>query len=216
MDFGAIFDWDGVIVDSSSYHRESWERLAVQEGRALPQGYFAQGFGLRNETIIPTVLRWTDDAKEIAEIAARKEAIYRALISERSISPLPGVREFLALLRRHGVPCAIGSSTPRLNITCALSMIGIGDAFSVIVAAEEVTRGKPDPEVFLLAARGLNRAPERCVVFEDAVAGIAAARAGNMKVVAVATTSPASNLQDADLVVARLDELTVTRIAGLF
>lgn len=216
MDFGAIFDWDGVIVDSSSYHRESWERLAAQEGRVLPEGYFERGFGLRNETIIPTILRWSDDVRESAEIAERKEALYREIICQRGIAPLPGVREFLAMLRNHGIPCAIGSSTPRLNITCALDMLKLEDSFSAIIAAEEVTRGKPDPEVFLLAARRLNRAPERCVVFEDAVAGIAAARAGNMKVVAIATTSPASRLRHADLVVARLDELDIARTAGLF
>lgn len=216
MDFGAIFDWDGVIIDSSFAHRESWERLAAQERRRLPAGYFEQGFGLRNETIIPTILRWTDDAQEIAEIAERKETLYREIICERGIEPLPGVREFLGMLRAHEIPCAIGSSTPRLNIACALTMIKVAEFFSVIVAAEDVSRGKPDPQVFLLAARRLNLSPERCVVFEDALVGIDAARAGNMKVVAVATTTCASNLSHADLVVDRLDELAVVRIAGLF
>jgi beta-phosphoglucomutase family hydrolase len=216
MEFGAIFDWDGVIIDSSCAHRESWELLAVHEGRVLPQGYFERGFGLRNESIIPKILGWTDDAREIAEIAERKEALYREIISARGIEPLPGVRGFLHMLREHGIPCAIGSSTPLLNITCALGMCKIEGTFSAIVAAEDVSRGKPDPEVFLLAARRLDVVPERCIVFEDALAGIAAARAGNMKVVAVTTTTPASRLSHADLVVARLDTLTVARITGLF
>jgi beta-phosphoglucomutase family hydrolase len=216
MEFAAIFDWDGVIIDSSCAHRESWERLAEHEVRVLPQGYFERGFGLRNETIIPKILGWTDDAREIAEIAERKEALYREIISTRGIEPLPGVRGFLHMLREHGIPCAIGSSTPRLNITCALGMSKIEDTFSAIVAAEDVSRGKPDPEVFLLAARRLDVVPERCIVFEDALAGIAAARAGKMKVVAVTTTTPASRLSHADLVVERLDTLTVARITGLF
>ena len=213
--FAAIFDWDGVIIDSSRIHGESWEILADREKKQLPDDYFAKSFGMRNDTIIPEILRWTEDEKEIRRLSDLKEAVYRELIVKRGLSPLPGVKTFLALLRGGSIPCALGSSTPRLNIATALKLLGLEDYFQVIVAAEDVKRGKPDPHVFLLAAQQLAVPPERCVVFEDALVGVEAARAGGMKVVAVATTSPASALMRADRVVDRLDELMLRDLEEL-
>jgi len=214
--FAAIFDWDGIIIDSSRIHGESWAILAARENKYLPHDYFAKSFGMRNDTIIPKILRWTDDEDEIRRLSDLKEATYRELLAERSIAPLPGVKAFLTMLRSGGIPCAIGSSTPRLNIAAALAPLGFADCFRVIVAAEDVTRGKPDPHVFLLAAQQLGVAPERCVVFEDALVGVEAALAGGMKVVAVTTTSPAAALKSADRVVDRLDELSMREIERLF
>lgn len=216
MTFGAIFDWDGVIIDSSRYHEESWELLAKQENRALPQGYFAQAFGKRNETIIPEVLGWTREKQEITRLADRKEKMYRGLISNRGIAALPGVKPFLEMLRVHKIPCCVGSSTPRLNITLVLKQLGFNRYFQDIVAAEDVSRGKPDPEVFLKAARTLQVSPEQCIVFEDALVGIRAAKAGGMKVVAVSTTHPFSELREADLVTDRLDQLSMAQMRRLF
>ena len=214
--WGALFDWDGVIIDSSSHHEESWERLASELGRVLPADHFKKGFGRKNEFIIPELLGWTRDAAEIARISLRKEALYREVVAERGLDPLPGVRTWLERLRDAGVPCAIGSSTHRANIDLSLGMVGLAEFFSAIVTAEDVSHGKPDPEVFLTAAARLDRAPERCVVFEDAHVGIEAARAGGMRVVGVATTHPASELTAADRAVHRLDELTPADLAAWF
>ena len=214
--WGAIFDWDGVIIDSSGYHERSWAILADEEGLSLPEGHFKRSFGMRNETAIPHVLGWTSDPREISRLADRKEEIYRELIAERGILPLPGVTEWLAALRGAGVPCAVASSTPRLNIEVVLERIGLEDRFSAILAAEDVERGKPDPQVFLLAAQRIAVPPRRCVVFEDAHVGIEAARAAGMKVVGVSTTHRAQSLRGADRVVQRLDELTVQEVAGWF
>jgi beta-phosphoglucomutase family hydrolase len=207
--FAALFDWDGVIIDSSRIHGESWEVLAEREKKQLPEDYFTKSFGMRNDTIIPDVLRWAEEENEIRRLSDLKEAIYREIIVERGLAPLPGVKAFLTRLRAGNIPCAIGSSTPRLNIATALKMLGFEDYFRVIVAAEDVSRGKPDPHVFLFAAQQLAVSPERCVVFEDALVGVEAALAGGMKVVAVATTSPAVALRNADRVVDRLDELSL-------
>jgi len=128
---------------------------------------------------------------------------------------LPGVREFLTTLQAAAVPCAIGSSTERENIDTILALVRLGDFFRLIVSADDVTAGKPDPQVFLLAARGLDLPAARCVVFEDAVVGLEAARAGGMKSVGVATTHSAEKLAGADRVVRRLDELTVEDLAEL-
>jgi HAD superfamily hydrolase (TIGR01509 family) len=182
----------------------------------LPENYFKESFGKRNETIISDILKWSEDKEEIHRIARAKEEIFRSIILKRGLSPLPGVSDFLTMLRREMVPCAVGSSTPYLNISTALEILDFHDCFQAIVAAEDVTVGKPDPQVFLLAAQKLNVPPGCCVVFEDALAGIAAARAGGMKVVAVATANRASELIEADLVVQRLDELSIDSLKKLF
>ena len=216
-DWGAIFDWDGVIIDSSWHHEESWERLAREIGKPLPEGHFLKGFGRKNEYIIPEILDWSHDATEITRISMRKEALYREVVAERGIDPLPGVRTWLDRLRDAGVPCAIGSSTHRANIDLSLGLIGLRDVFGHIVSAEDVTRGKPDPQVFLTAATRIARTPDRCVVFEDAFVGLAAARAGGMKCVAVATSNPPEQLRPAaDRVVHRLDELDPDELAAWF
>ena len=214
--WGALFDWDGVIIDSSSHHEESWERLARELAKPLPPDHFTKGFGRKNEFIIPSLLGWTRDPAEIRRISLRKEALYREVVAERGLSALPGVRTWLERLRDVGVPCAIGSSTHRANIDLSLGLIGLAEFFSGIVTAEDVSHGKPDPEVFLLAAARIARPPERCVVFEDAHVGIAAARAGGMRVIGVATTHPASELTTTDLAVQRLDELQPATLAAWF
>jgi HAD superfamily hydrolase (TIGR01509 family) len=214
--WGALFDWDGVIIDSSSSHKESWERLANETGLPLPEGHFKKGFGRKNEFIIPHLLEWTNDVAEIERLSLRKEALYREVIAERGLDPLPGVRVWLERLREAGVPCAIGSSTHRANIDLSLGIIGLGEFFAGIVCGDDVSQGKPHPEVFLKAAARMGRPPARCVVFEDAFVGIEAARAGGMKVVAVATTHPLAELTAADLAVSRLDELVPAMLARWF
>ncbi len=212
---GAIFDWDGVIIDSSAHHEESWERLAREISKPLPEGHFKRGFGMKNEVIIPELLHWTDDPAEISRLSQRKEELYREVVAERGVYPLPGVNDLLCALREAGIPRAIGSSTHRLNIETALQRIGIANLFDAIVSAEDVTRGKPDPQVFLECARRIGRPPESCVVFEDAFVGIEAARRGGMKVIAVATTNPLNALTMADAAVASLSEVGVAMLARL-
>lgn len=213
---GVLFDWDGVIIDSSHQHEASWERLAEEEALPLPVDHFVKGFGRKNEWIIPELLQWTREPAEIARLSLRKEALYRQIVVERGLEALPGVPVFLQRLREGGVPFCIGSSTHRENITTVLRVVGLEGWFDGIVTAEDVTHGKPHPDVFLKAAARINRPPRHCVVFEDAFAGIEAARAGGMRVVGVATTHPAAALLDkADRVVRRLDELTVADLRGL-
>ena len=209
---GAIFDWDGVIIDSSSHHEESWERLAKETGYQLPAGHFKKGFGMKNEFIIPNLLHWTSDPAEVNRLSLRKETLYREIVVEWGLKPLPGVVAWLDQLRDAGISCAIGSSTHRLNIETGLALIGLRDRFHAIITAEDVSHGKPDPEVFLKAAGRVGVATERSVVFEDALVGIEAAHRGGMKVIAVATTNPIDLLKDADLAVHRLDELTIERL----
>jgi HAD superfamily hydrolase (TIGR01509 family) len=211
-----LFDWDGVIIDSSRQHEESWERLAREEGRVLPEGHFKTGFGKKNEWIIPNLLQWTSEPAEVRRLSLRKEAAYREVIVERGLKALPGVHVFLERLREAGVPNCIGSSTHRENITTILHVLGFEGLFGGMVTSEDVIHGKPHPDVFLKAAAKTGVAPERCIVFEDALAGIEAGLAGEMKVVGVATTHPAEELAGkVHRVVERLDELEVADLRAL-
>jgi HAD superfamily hydrolase (TIGR01509 family) len=215
--WGAIFDWDGVVIDSSRCHEKSWEHLAQEEGRILPADHFEKGFGRKNEIIIPEILGWTTDAAEIARLSLRKEALYRELVRDQEMDAMTGVRTWLERLEAAGVPCAVGTSTHRANIELSMAKVRLGSFFQGVITSEDVQHGKPNPEVFLKAAALIARRPERCVVFEDSFAGLRAAWNGGMKCVAVATTHSAGALAGhADRVVHRLDELQVSEVASWF
>ena len=212
-----LFDWDGVVIDSSAAHEKSWELLASEMGRTLPEGHFKEGFGRKNEYIIPEILGWTRDSEEIKDIARRKEFLYREILKETGIEALPGVKKLLESLKEAGIPCAVGSSTERENITTVMELLGFSEFFQKIISADEVVHGKPDPEVFLKAAASIGRKPQECVVFEDSFAGLQAARAGKMKSVGVATTNSLSALVGkADLVVYRLTDVDLPKLYRLF
>jgi len=214
--WAAIFDWDGVILDSSKHHEQSWERLAKEEGRILPEGHFLRGFGRRNVEIMRDLLRWSDDMQEIQRLSLRKEELYREVVKDWGIQSLPGVRTWLERLQQAKIPCAIGSSTEQQNVRLGLDLLGLESFFQSAVTAEHVQRGKPAPDVFLEAARRLGVAPACCVVFEDAPSGVEAARAAGMRVVGVSTTHPGGHLDGVDREVARLDELETGELSKWF
>jgi beta-phosphoglucomutase family hydrolase len=213
--FGAVFDWDGVIIDSAELHQRSWLRLADEISKEIMPDTFIRGFGMRNEQIIPQIYGWTRDAGEIERLSLRKEELYRELVRNAGITPLPGVAGWIQRLKIAGIPRLVASSTPRLNIDAILDLLGLCDAFDAIVSAEDVRHGKPHPEIFLNAAARMKMPPERAVVFEDAHVGIEAAHAAGMRVIAITTTHPVEQLSAADLVVKSFDELTVERVAEL-
>ena len=214
--WAAIFDWDDVILDSSKHHEESWERLAKEEGKILPEGHFLRGFGRRNVEIMRDLLQWSDDLQEIQRLSLRKEELYREVVEDWGIQSLPGVRTWLERLEQAGIPCAIGSSTEQKNVQLGLRLLGLESFFQTAVTAEHVQRGKPAPDVFLQAAEKVGIDPRRCVVFEDAPSGVEAARAAGMKVVGVTTTHPGGHLEGVDREVARLDELKTSELSDWF
>jgi len=214
--FGALFDWDGVVIDSGRHHEESWERLAAETGLHLPEDHFKKGFGMKNEVIIPILLNWAHDPEEVRSLSLRKEALYREVVREWGIEPLPGVVDLLTSLREAKIPAVIGSSTHRENIETSLERLGLRDAFSDIVTAEDVSHGKPDPEVFLIAAQRAGAPASECVVFEDALVGIEAAHRAGAKVVAVATTNTIDLLSHANLAVHRLTDISLGDLRELW
>lgn len=214
-DWGILFDWDGVVLDSSVQHKLAFERTAEEEGRALPEGWFKLCFGRTNPTIFGEVLGWTQDPDQLRRLADRKEQIYRDILLAGKPEPLPGVRALLAALAEARVPCAIGTATPRQNIVAAIEALGLEGCFHGAATGDDVTRGKPDPQVFLLAAQALKLPPARCVVIEDATYGIEAALRGGMKALAVATTHPITDFPHAHLALPDLTHAPVARLKQL-
>ncbi len=200
---------DGVIIDSRQFHLDAWRQLAREHGIAHAPDYFTQTFGLRNQPIISGVLPDVTPER-LALLAERKERLFRDAARGNLLTP-PGVRDLLTFLDEQAVPKAIVTSAPRANLDMIVETLGIGRHFQALVAEDDAARGKPDPEGFLVAASRAGIEPARCVVIEDAPAGLQAAKAGGMRAIGVTTTHPAPDLGDADLVVESLAEEIVRR-----
>jgi HAD superfamily hydrolase (TIGR01509 family) len=203
--FLAIFDHDGVLVDTLKLHQDAWEELGRRSGLGLTPELVHRTFGMTNPSILRLVAGEAITDAEIAEFSDRKETCYRDL-ARGNIALMDGVRDVLDALTAAGVALAIGSSGVRANLELTVVECGLDGRFARITSLEDVTRGKPDPQVFLLAAAGAGVPPERSVVFEDAPVGVRAAKAAGMYAVGVASSNPAEALRDAgaDEVVADL------------
>lgn len=212
-DIAVIFDVDGVLVDSAEPHLQSWRRLAQEHGGTVADEQFSATFGRQNRDIVP--LLFGDVTPErTAALADRKEAIYRDLVRSR-MPIVPGAVELIRGLHEAGISLAVGSSGPQANIALVLETMAVRHLVNVIVHGDEVTRGKPDPQVFHLACERLGLAPARCVVVEDTPVGIEAARAAGTRTVAVLMHHPRDAFPHADSIVARLGDLTVPNLISL-
>jgi beta-phosphoglucomutase len=215
----AIWDVDGTLVDTAELHFKAWVELAAAIGKPFTRADFAATFGRRNPEIILALFdrRATDEA--VADLGEHKEEIYRAAARREGVTLLPGVRELLDGIAALGWSQAVGSSAPRANLEMILSMTGTAANFAAVVSAEDTTRGKPDPQVFQIAAMKLCVPPKQCVVFEDAVAGVEAAKAAGMKCIAVRFVGhhPADKLKaaGADRVVECLTEIDAADVQEL-
>ena len=207
-----LWDLDGVLVDSAPFHFQAWRELFTSLGREFSEADFRHTFGLRNDTILGDLLGDLPPA-EVERLAARKEALFRRAV-RGNIAALPGALALLRLLRERGLRLALVSSTPHANIELVLRSLGVETAFDVIVGEEDVTRGKPDPEGFLLAAERLGVPPGECVVIEDAPAGVEAAKRGGMRCVGVCGDRPREALAKADLVVENLEDPAMAAYFG--
>ncbi len=212
---GVIFDLDGVLVDTAEYHRQSWYDLAAREGWThYSDELFYESFGKQNAVIVPRLAGRSLTEDEINEMADYKEACYRRRIKGK-LSLLPGVRELLADLKRHGFRLAIGTSTPKVNLDLMLDATGTRDCFDAFVTSSEIKNGKPAPDTFLLAAKKLGLPPSACVVVEDAIPGVEAALAGGMAVLAVTNTRTREELKMASRIVDSLAKVTATDFMAL-
>lgn len=194
----AIFDLDGTLTDSGALHAESWRLLATETAvaTAVDERWFKRTFGRANRDIIPELLGRELPDHELARYSDRKEELYRDLAGTE-LQLFGGARELLEALHVAGWRLGIGSSTPRLNLEFTLPLLELEDLIEVTVGMEDVSRHKPEPDTFLEVARRLDVPPAQCLVFEDAPAGIEAARRGGMKGIAVTTHHPADSFTGA-------------------
>jgi len=212
--YAVLWDMDGVLVDTAPFHRQAWEGLSREAGFPMSDEDFRHTFGWRNEEILRELMGPGISAERVAELGDRKEELYRDLV-RGNVRPLPGATELLRALHQAGFRQALASSAPRANVELILDELRIEDRFAAMLCDRDVEQGKPDPQVFLRAARQLGVAPARCLVIEDAVMGVRAAKRAGMACLAVATTHPAEGLEEADWVVASLSEVTVKDVSRL-
>jgi HAD superfamily hydrolase (TIGR01509 family) len=198
-----LWDLDGTLADSSEQHWRAWRDAMAAAGRTLTVEQFAATFGQRNDRFLRGWLGDDLPEAEVARFGHDKEARYRRLIEAQGLEPLPGAVSWVRRLNAGGWRQAVASSAPRENIDVMLRAIGLDAVFDACVGAEDVTVGKPDPEIFLVAASRLGVVPSRAIVVEDAVVGIEAAKRAGMRSIAVGQRAG----RDADLVVETLAEL---------
>ncbi len=194
MTAAALFDMDGVLIDSGAHHRQAWRMLLAELGAApADPEHWRLTIGRPSEEAISLLLgRRVSDA-EARRLARRKRDFYQERV-QSGLDPVPGVRAFLESLERGGVPCAVGTSASRWDAERLLDDLGLLRFFDVMVTADDVILGKPDPEVWLQVARRLRVPAARCVVFEDAPVGIRAAVAAGMRAIGVTTAHRADEL----------------------
>jgi beta-phosphoglucomutase len=216
--YGIIWDMDGTLVDTAELHFAAWVAVCKENDRDFTRAEFAATFGRRNPEIIRYLFGDRFSEAEIAQLGDRKEVLYRTA-AKRGVDLLPGVRMLVETFHRAGVKQAIGSSAPRANLDLILQLTGIAPYLNAVVAMEDTERGKPDPQVFLVAAEKIGVPASRCVVVEDAVAGVQAAKAGGMKCIAVTFVGhhPEAKLREAGaaLVVKSLELVSIKDIQGL-
>jgi beta-phosphoglucomutase family hydrolase len=209
-----IWDMDGVIADTAPYHLSAWQEIFRKRGIKFTKEDFLRNFGQKNDTIIRDTLGEQIAQDEIDSIAREKEETFRRLGGQK-IKPFPGAVELIKSLKTHGFKMAIASSTPMENIRLITGSLGIDNCFQSIVTGQDVTEGKPSPQSFLLAAQRLRVEPKNCVVIEDSVAGVAAAKRAGMRCLAITNTHPRERLAKADLIVDTLEAVTVNDLEKL-
>jgi HAD superfamily hydrolase (TIGR01509 family) len=200
---GVLWDLDGTLVDSEELHWLSWRDTMASEGHELTYEQFLGSFGQKNDRILTAWLGAAATPDRIQRVGDAKEAEYRRLARDRGLTPLPGAAEWIRRLHARGWKQAIASSAPRENVSVMLHVLRLDHDFDAIVGAEDVSVGKPDPQVFLTAAGKLGLAPARCIVVEDVPAGVEAARRAGMRSIGVSRTSRL----EADVAVRSLLEL---------
>jgi beta-phosphoglucomutase len=217
MPGAVIFDNDGVLLDSGEFHKRSFYLLAERLGFEMNEAIFKEIFGRTNDSILPMLLQRAVPKEEARRLGEEKEALFREAAKDQ-IQLFPGVRALFVQLKTAGYKLAMGTSTPRSNVDFFFKELHLGEHLDAFACGDDVTHGKPDPEVFLLAAERLGVAPSRCVVVEDAIAGVEAAKAGGMKCIAVATSRSAEELRartQADLILPETQAITSAHIRAL-
>jgi beta-phosphoglucomutase len=215
--FGAIFDMDGTLIDNTPYHFKSWQALFKKYGKGelSKKTYYTSISGVPVMETIERVFGADHEEAGLRTLLNEKEEFYRTSYAP-FVAPVNGLESFLTNLKKSGIKMAMATSATVADIDFILDRIPIREDFDEIVNSSMVSKPKPNPLIFLKAAEKLNMPPEKCIVFEDSLAGIKAANSAGMKVIAITTGHTANELHPVDLVINDYSELTVKRLAALF
>ncbi|MDR3188141.1 MAG: HAD family phosphatase [Prevotellaceae bacterium] len=213
--FGVIFDMDGTIVDNMPYHLQTFRTFSERHGvRMDDEEALRKTNGRTNSDIMRLLFGGDISAEAVAALSREKEAIYRDLYRPH-LRLSKGLDGLLDQLRAGGIPLCVGSSAPDENIDFVLDGLNIRRYFTAVISSAQVKNGKPHPEVFLKAAEAMGLTPAQCVVVEDAVIGVQAARNAGMKVVAIAQIMPREELANAHWVINDFTEVSPEALESL-
>lgn len=196
-----IFDLDGTLIDNNSYHLKTWKIYLEKTGKNISEEAYRKNInGRTNKDALEYIYNKKMSDDEAMVYALEKEALYRD-IYKSDIKPVDGLIGLLEMLHERHIPMAIATSGIQVNIDFMFEHIPIKHYFKEVINSSHISKGKPDPEIYLKTAFLLNIAPENCLVFEDAEVGVAAAHAAGMKVIAITTTQTREELKQADLII---------------
>lgn len=215
MSLSVIFDMDGVIINSNPYHKKAWIAFCKQHNIAISkEDLETKIFGRTDKDALPILFNKPLEKEIIAAYGSEINRTYRELF-EKKIKPLPGLKDFLDDLKMADIKYAIATSAPPVNVEYVLTKTYLKDYFDIIVDDTMVTKGKPDPQIYLLTAERLNVSPSDCIVFEDSLAGIESAHAAGMKVVGVTTTHSEEELNHTNFTIQDFRDITMNDLFNI-
>ena len=214
-EIAVIFDMDGVICHTNPYHSLAFrEFFSSRNLNPTDEEFAAHMFGKSNSYIMSHFLQRKIEGTELLELEEEKEGLFRK-IYEAHVDPIAGIVPFITELHEHGVKLGVATSAPKANLELILSKVPIREMFGSIMASENVTKHKPDPEVYLTSAKNLQVEPSQCLVFEDSFSGISAALNAGMKVVGVLTSHTKEELPPCNLYINDYTDLSFEQVKSL-
>jgi beta-phosphoglucomutase len=214
--FAVIFDMDGVIVDSNPYHKIALKQFCEKHGYYLSDEELkSRIFGRTNKNWLLSLFNGKVTAKQIKDFEEEKESLFREIFAPH-IKPIRGLISFLEMLETRKIPRAVATSAPPANVQFTLEKTKTRKFFQVIVDGDAVENSKPHPEIYLKTIAAIHFPPEKCIVIEDSLSGIAAGRQAGCKVIGITTTHNRAEMSDTDLVIDDFDYLTIEDIIKLF
>ncbi|MCU0357279.1 MAG: HAD family phosphatase [Cyclobacteriaceae bacterium] len=209
-----LFDMDGVIADTNRYHKECIHLFCEKHGLQLSEEDMKQRVYGRTNRDWLTNLFGTIPAEKIAVYADEKEQLFREVYAPY-LKPVAGLPEFLEALERNNIPKAIATSAPPANVDFVVDGTGIRNYFNTILDERMVSRGKPDPEIYLKTAQALGFPNEQCIVIEDSLSGVEAGQRAGSKVIGITTTHSREELAHCDLVIDNFHDMTIEKLRSL-
>lgn len=216
MQVAVLWDMNGIIIDDMQFHLESFQGFLREYGHDMTEEFLrTRCVGAPPTEVFADVLPEIGNPVSIEEAVSRKREIYFELIKGK-MKMLPGVSTLIEDLRKRGIKQAVASGATKIEVEAILKEFGIREIFGAVVACEDVSRGKPDPEPFVAAAELLGADPKYCVVIEDGEYGVRAAKSVGMKAVAVLNTQTREELAAADIITESLETVDAETVISLF